>query len=295
VALAVALSLPLALVALLLGLAYLPEKRSLNNRFDLVGALLLTGTALVSLAWYLNPGLMGLGALGLLLAITFLVHQRRARWPILPLMLFRDSRFDYALFASVIAFIGQSSVFITLPLVFQQTMGYSPLLAAALFIPWPIMTAIIGPWAGRYADENNPRVVASAGLAIFSLGLAALATLPSNALPVDIVWRTAICGVGFGLFQSPNNREILTHALPMHAAGAAALLSTARLLGQALGAIMVGMVYAKVQPSQAAQQGASDALGLLWYASALQILSLAVGASMWVVSRTIGSKSAPQS
>lgn len=276
----------LALAALACGLAYLPEKRLSGSRFDLPGALLFFSTASVLLTWYLHPESHWLAVLSLLLAGIFLRHQHRADWPILPLILFRNLRFDYALTASIVAFIGQSTAFIALPLIFQQMMGYSPLAAAALFIPWPFMTAMIGPWAGRWADQGNPRAVACAGVAVFALGLAALATLPSNAASWDIMWRTALCGVGFGLFQSPNNREILTNAVALHSARAAALLCAARLVGQALGAIMVGQALNpfhvngfKAIPEQ------TDIAGLLWYSCALQIGSLTLLALIWIASR----------
>lgn len=281
-----ALGPPLALGALSLGLAYLPEKRSANSRFDLLGALLLIGTAMVLLGGYLNGQTPLAALLSLVLAITFFQHQRHTRWPLLPLKVFSNLRFDYALSASVIAFIGQSSAFIALPLMFQQLMGHSPLAAAGLFIPWPLMTALVGPFAGKCADQGNPRAVASVGMAIFALGLAALALLPDAASPVDIMWRIAICGVGFGFFQSPNNREILTNVLPAHAARAAALLSAARLTGQALGAMLVGMVFIQAHPPQPLYGlDRGPVAQLLWYAGGLQIAALLLNAVTWRAAR----------
>lgn len=267
----------MALTALLLGLAHLPEKKSLDSRFDWLGTLLLIGTASVLLSWYLRPDSPWLAFVALVVGGAFFRHQHQTRCPILPLSLFRSVRFDYALSLSAIAFIGQSCAFIALPLVFQQEMKFSPLGAAGLFIAWPFMTAIIGPWAGRRADNGSPRAVASAGIVFFALGLAALASLPANAQILDIMWRTAICGIGFGLFQSPNNREILTNAPAQHSARAAALLSAARLIGQALGAVMVGIVLSQAQTSQIIYVA-----GLLWCACALQIGSLMFGALIWI-------------
>lgn len=270
----------LALTALSLGLAHLPEKRSPESRFDWLGALLFISTAGVLLIGYLLPESLWSVVLALVPGGAFLRHQQQTHWPILPLSLFRSLRFDYALTASIIAFIGQSCAFIALPLALQQEMKFSPLAAAGLFIAWPLMTAVIGPWAGKWADNGTPRAVACAGIAIFALGLAALATLPANAQALDIMWRTAICGVGFGLFQSPNNREILTNAAAQHSARAAALLSAARLVGQALGAIMVGIAL-----SQAETNRLTNVPGLLWYACALQIVSLILGALIWTAHR----------
>jgi DHA2 family multidrug resistance protein-like MFS transporter len=267
----------LALIALSLGLAHLPEKKFPDSRFDWLGTLLFISTASVLLSWYLRPDSPWLAVIALVVGGTFFRHQHQTRYPILPLGLFCNLRFNYALSVSVIAFIGQSCAFIALPLVFLQEMKFSPLAAAGLFIAWPFMTAIIGPWAGRRADNGSPRVVACSGIALFSLGLAALASLPTNAQIPDIMWRTAICGIGFGLFQSPNNREILTNASAQHSARAAALLSVSRLIGQALGAVMVGIVLSRAHTSQL-----TNVPGLLWYACALQMVSLMLGVLIWI-------------
>ena len=271
----------LAVVALLLGARFLPEKRLQDSRFDALGSLLILLIALPLLLFYLKlitP--LWLLLLPLLIGL-FVKVQRSTSDPVLPLGLFANLRFNYAMLASVVAFIGQNSVFIALPIAFQQFMGHSPLMAALMFIPWPLATALAGPWAGRQADRRDPRLVAAAGLAVFAVGLATLANLPADADALDIMWRTAICGLGFGLFQSPNNREILTNADRAHTARAAALLSSARLLGQALGAILVGIIVA-ASITTAAQQQSESVAQLFWYACALQIVLLGLCVVIWL-------------
>ena len=60
---------------------------------------------------------------------------------------------------------------------------------------------------------------------------------------LDLAWRLAACGFGFGLFQSPNNHIIYTSA-PLQRAGAASgMLGTARLTGQSLGAVLLGTIF----------------------------------------------------
>lgn len=98
------------------------------------------------------------------------------------------------------------------------------------------------------------------GLWILSLGLGLLASLPAQPENTDIVWRLAICGVGFGLFQSPNNHTIVTTA-PMHrAGGASGMLGTARLTGQTLGAVSVAIIFSIVDAHNG--RGPTVALGL---------------------------------
>ena len=64
-----------------------------------------------------------------------------------------------------------------------------------------------------------------------------MASLPGAPTALDIGWRMALCGAGFGLFQSPNNRMMLTAAPRARAGAAGGMLGTARLTGQTLGAV----------------------------------------------------------
>ncbi|MCA3848820.1 MAG: MFS transporter, partial [Burkholderia sp.] len=79
--------------------------------------------------------------------------------------------------------------------------------------------------------------------ALFAAGLLSLATIGAHPGTVDIVWRMALCGAGFGLFQSPNNRAMLSSAPRERSGGAGGMLSTARLSGQTLGAALVALIF----------------------------------------------------
>jgi DHA2 family multidrug resistance protein-like MFS transporter len=105
------------------------------------------------------------------------------------------------------------------------------------------MTAIIAPIAGRLADRYPAGVLGGIGLAIFGVGVGLLALLPSDPSAVNIAWRMVICGAGFGLFQSPNNRAIINAAPRERSGGASGMLGTARLLGQTIGAALVALIF----------------------------------------------------
>ena len=74
-------------------------------------------------------------------------------------------------------------------------------------------------------------------------GLFGLALLPSAPSDLDIIWRMALCGAGFGLFQSPNNHTIVSSAPAHRSGGASGMLGTARLLGQSTGAALVALLF----------------------------------------------------
>ena len=78
---------------------------------------------------------------------------------------------------------------------------------------------------------------------MFAIGLALLALTPADATNAEVVWRTVVCGLGFGFFQSPNNRAMIS-AAPRHRSGAAGgMLATARLLGQTAGATGMAILF----------------------------------------------------
>jgi DHA2 family multidrug resistance protein-like MFS transporter len=70
-----------------------------------------------------------------------------------------------------------------------------------------------------------------------------LAVLPADPSTFQIAWRMALCGFGFGLFQSPNNRTMLAAAPRERSGGASGMLSTARLMGQTTGAALVALIF----------------------------------------------------
>jgi DHA2 family multidrug resistance protein-like MFS transporter len=86
--------------------------------------------------------------------------------------------------------------------------------------------------------------------------------LPAHPTTADIVWRVALCGCGFGLFQSPNNRAIVASAPRERSGGAGAIQGTARLLGQSIGAALVALVFGLAQA-----RGGHGAPTAIWLAA----------------------------
>jgi len=85
--------------------------------------------------------------------------------------------------------------------------------------------------------------ISSLGLMLFAAGLGSLARVSEAASALDIAWRMGLCGLGFGLFQSPNNRVIVSSAPRERSGGAAGLQSMGRLLGQSAGAVLVALAF----------------------------------------------------
>ncbi len=144
----------------------------------------------------------------------------------------------------------------------SQALGASAVETGLLITPWAVMTAILAPIAGRLADRHPAGILGGIGLAVLAAGFVMLAMLPAHPTTADIVWRVALCGCGFGLFQSPNNRAIVASAPRERSGGAGAIQGTARLLGQSIGAALVALVFGLAQA-----RGGHGATTAIWLAA----------------------------
>ena len=126
----------------------------------------------------------------------------------------------------------------------SKTFSAAAVETGLLMTPWPLALMVVAPLSGRLLDRYPAGLLGGVGLAIFAAGLLALAFLPAAPGAFDVSWRMALCGVGFGLFQSPNNHTILTTAPPNRSGGASGMLGTARLTGQTIGATIVALTFA---------------------------------------------------
>ncbi len=144
------------------------------------------------------------------------------------------------------------------------------MISALLFTPWPLGIVLIAPHAGRWADTISAPVISTLGLMIFVVGLILLATLPASPSMWDICLRSLVCGMGFGCFQSPNNREMLSNVSRDYASYASGVLSIMRTFGQCLGTAAVGVLLATNERAIHAA---------LWIAAAASAVAVIVSAS----------------
>ncbi|MDB5820599.1 MAG: transporter [Rhizobacter sp.] len=205
---------------------------------------------------------VGVGMLvgGLAIGAFFLTRQARRRVPMFPIDLLQIPVFRLSMCTSVMAFAGQMLSFIALPFLLLDTYGLSHTKTGLLITCWPLAIVVTAPIAGRLIGRVSDGLLGGIGLGILACGLALLAALPTHPGDLDIAWRMAVCGAGFGLFQSPNNHTIVSSA-PVNRSGAASgMLGTARLTGQTLGAVLLAIIFSVASAHDG--QGPVIALGL---------------------------------
>ena len=161
----------------------------------------------------------------------------------LPVDLFKRPVFALSAVTAVCSFAAQGLAFVSLPFYFESVLHRSQVETGFLMTPWPVVVALAAPVAGRLSDRYPPGLLGAIGLAIMSAGMASLALLPAHPHVLDIGIRMAICGAGFGFFQSPNLKAFMASAPPERSGGASGMVATARLLGQTTGAALVALSF----------------------------------------------------
>ena len=151
--------------------------------------------------------------------------------PLLPVDLLRIPVFALSIATSICSFCAQMLAGVAIPFYLQNRYGYSAVEIGLLITPWPITVAIAAPLAGRLVERYPAGLLGGIGLVLFAPGSAASPALPAHPTHVDVAWRMALSGLGFGLFQSPNNRTCSPRRRASARGGASGMLGTARLLG----------------------------------------------------------------
>lgn len=185
--------------------------------FDVLGAVLfssLLAAGLLTLTlgpragWHAPGSLAGLGLFAVL-AVAFVVVERRHAAPMLDFGLFRNGAFALGALGAVVAFMCLSSMRFLTPFFLQGIKGFTPSQVGLLMLPAAMITAVTAPFVGRLADLLGVRLFANIGLSITLCGLSAF-TFLSIATPTWVVVTSlAVMGLGMSTFGAPNSASIL--------------------------------------------------------------------------------------
>lgn len=259
-----AVNIPFGLVAIVIGLKTLPRTPRATHAFDFPGALLAAAClglfmmGIGSAAHHAPPALVAVELVSALLLGWVLVRRQADHpAPMLPVDLFRRPLFALSTATAICSFAVQGLAFVSLPFYFEDILGRTQVETGFFMTPWPLVVAMMAPIAGRLSDRYAAGLLGGLGLALLGLGMALLAMLPASPHIADIVWRMAICGCGFGFFQAPNMKALMSSAPPSRSGSASGIVATARLMGQTSGAALAALCF-----GLAGRDGATVALVL---------------------------------
>ena len=247
------INVPIGIVAIFVGLRTLPATPTSPRRFDWLSAVLSAATFGLLISGVDSLGhsdnlAVSLGVLmaALLVGVIFVRHQLNVAAPMLPVDLLAKPIFALSAATSVCSFAAQMISFVALPFFIHGTLMRSASETGLLMTPWPIATAAAAFVSGRLSDHINPARLAAVGLTLLACGLLALSFMDGSTTDGDLIWRLALAGLGFGIFQAPNNKVMIASAPRERSGGASGIQSTARLVGQSMGVALLAVIFGLV-------------------------------------------------
>jgi EmrB/QacA subfamily drug resistance transporter len=247
------LNVPVGLVLLPLA-TQLRESHGPDTALDVPGVAL-GGLGLLGLVWGLvngnadgwtSPQIVGSLAVGAALLAAFVVWERRAAQPVLPLRFFRDRAFSAANGASLFMYFGMFGSVFLLSQFFQTAQGYSPLEAGLRVLPWTAMPMIVAPIAGALSDRIGGGRIMATGLFLQAVGLAWIAAVSTPTIGYSsLVGPFIVSGIGMGMFFAPVANVVLSAVRPIEEGKASGANNAIREVGGVFGVAVLASVFAR--------------------------------------------------
>jgi EmrB/QacA subfamily drug resistance transporter len=245
------INVPIGIAGIFLAVRFIPKDNERRREpFDALGA----GLVLAALFLILLPLdqadamptalFAGLLVAGIAAAVLFVLHEARAKSPLLKLGLFKNRVFSASLAAAVFNYMAQFIMAFLAPFYLEKIRMLSPMAAGLLYIPMPLATMLFAPISGAASDKFDSRYMSVAGMGLMATGMVMLSFLNLTTPNWFIIVSMAIAGAGSGMFQAPNNSAVMG-SVPKESRGTASgMLSTARNVGMVLGVAASGALFA---------------------------------------------------
>lgn len=243
-------NIPIAIVAIFLGIKFLPtiySEESDKRTFDIWGSITLAG-ALLSLILFLTfirsngqmleslvPGLFFLA-----FSCIFSIREINCSHPVIDFNLFRNRIFTMASNSVFLHNLTMYATLLLIPLFLERVQGYSTASTGLILMTFSGLLALASPLGGVMADRMSRRQPVVWGSLLLTLGIISLSNIHLDTSALYIVISLGICGLGLGL-AAASIQISAVESCPTDMAGmASGIFSTIRYLGGILGAIIVG-------------------------------------------------------
>jgi EmrB/QacA subfamily drug resistance transporter len=277
------LNVPFGVLAVPLALVVLRESRGPDSRLDPLG-LALSGIGVLAIVFtVVRADAEGWGSartigglvLGAALLVGFVLWQRRAAAPLLPLRLYRSRAFSAANATSIAFSFGMFGAVFLLAQFLQVVQGLSPFEAGLRTMPWTLAPMVVAPIAGIIAGRVGPRPLVASGMVLQAAALAWLAAVTS----VDVSYGALVppfllAGIGMGLTFAPIATAVITGVPDADHGKASGANATLRELGVALGVAVLTAVFTANGDYTSGQAFVDGLLPAVWIAAGV----VAVGA-----------------
>ncbi|MFQ6050494.1 MAG: MFS transporter [Candidatus Hydrothermarchaeota archaeon] len=219
-----------------------------GEKFDFTGSIIYSLTLIAIIYGFsLLPAMSGawLILIGLLGISTFVRWEMNVESPVLDINLFRNNTvFAFSNLAALINYSATFAVSFLLSLYLQYVKGLNPQEAGFILVSQPAVMAVFSPLAGRLSDRIEPRIVASSGMALTTIGLFLFTFLSEKTALEFVVGSLILLGFGLALFSSPNTNAVMSSVEKRFYGVASGTLATMRLVGQMLSMGIAMLIFA---------------------------------------------------
>ncbi|MGW0352585.1 MFS transporter [Nocardia nova] len=246
------INVPFGLVVALLAVRYLPDAPRRRAHLDLPGAVTATGAVAALVYGFISAAAHGWDdvttdvslTVGVVALVAFLLIERRAVQPLLPLHLFADRNRAAAYANMFLGPMAGTSMFFFLTQYLQEVRGMSALATGFAFLPTAVTMFTMIRLIPRLLPRFGPKPVTLVGTAAMIAGLVLLTLLDTDTgyFPLLAV-ATVLMGCGIGLAFSPLNVIIMANVAPEEAGAAGGALQTLQQTGAALGLAVLVTVF----------------------------------------------------
>jgi EmrB/QacA subfamily drug resistance transporter len=283
------LNVPIGLLLIPLARSRIEESFGPKAAVDVPGLALVTGGAL-GLVWGLVRGnvagwdsreVVGALALGMLLALAFVLWELRTRAPMLPMWLFRSRTFSggnaaiFFLWGSALGGVFFMAQFL------QTGLGHGPLAAGLGLMPWGATTVIVPRIAGALINRLGERPFIVAGMSLHALGMSWIALIAETDLAYrQLIAPLIISGAGVAMAIPATQSSVLTSVSPPYIGKASGTFSTMRQLGGAFGVAVLVAVFAGAGSYASAKTFTDGFAAALGACAALSLVGACTGVAL---------------
>jgi len=217
------INVPIAVAVVALGIRHVPESRDprATGKIDYAGALagvvFLTGITFAFIEapalGRSSPAVLAMALVGVLGLAAFLVRERRAASPMLPLSIFAERQFAATNAVTFLVYAALVGATFLLPVVLQVVWGYSPLASGLALLPLTIILLALSARSGQLATRIGPRLQMSAGPVVVGAGLAMLTLVTSGSnYVVYVLPAVVVFALGLAITVAPLTATAMSSA-----------------------------------------------------------------------------------
>jgi EmrB/QacA subfamily drug resistance transporter len=242
------INVPIGILALILAIWKLKGDwiGAKGEKFDFIGSIIY-GFILLSIIYGLTESAVVYIFAGFILLIAFVMYESKVEHPVFEINLLRKNfTFSLSSLAALLNYSATFAVVFILSFYLQYVKSLTPQEAGLILIAQPVIMVIFAPFAGWLSDRIEPRVVASAGMAVATVSLFIFSGIGAGTPMSLIIANLMLLGFGLGLFASPNTNAIMGSVERKYFGIASATVATMRLIGQVLSMALVMLVFSVI-------------------------------------------------